>query len=199
VDAQLQVGRLGTIVEVKAEAMSLLTESTSVQGKIDSSVIESAPDLNHNPFYFATLLAGVVARNELTSSTNPYSFGVGIYSRDYMSAFSVNGSGAFSSDIAVDGVSMMGVQMNEALVVPNRDGTQEVRAITLFDQLTNEDLVAEPCAEGHRQRLENRRRGTHSSGLPSSHPRRLRRLTELPAQSGCWRTAGGSQGLATLV
>jgi hypothetical protein len=82
VDAHLQVGSVGTIVEVQAEALAIQTESTSVQGRIDSRVIESVPDLNHNPFYFATLEAGIVARNELTNSTDAYSFGVGIYARD---------------------------------------------------------------------------------------------------------------------
>jgi len=170
VDAQLQVGGVGTTVQVQSEALTLQTESTSVQGRVDSNVIESVPDLNHNPFYFATLEAGIVARNEMASTTNPYSFGVGIYSRDRLSAFSVNGAEAFSTDITVDGVSVMGATMNEALVMPNRDGIQEVRTITstfsaeygrgqgavaittksgtnqfhgtLFDQLRNEDLNA---------------------------------------------------------
>jgi hypothetical protein len=170
IDGRLQIGSVGTVVEVQAEALAIQTESTSVQGRIDSRVIDSVPDLNHNPFYFATLEAGIIARNELTNSTDAYSFGVGIYARDNMSAFSVNGSGAFSSDITVDGVSVMGAQMNEALVLPNRDGIQEVRTITnnfsaeygrgqgaiavttksgtnrfhgtVFDQIRNEDLNA---------------------------------------------------------
>ena len=169
-DAQLQLGRVGTTVQVQADAIALQTESTSVQGRVDSRVIEGVPDLNHNPFYFATLEAGIVAKNELASTTNPYSFGVGMYSRDRLSAFSVNGAQAFSSDITVDGVSVMGATMNEALVLPNRDGIEEVRTITntfsaeygrgqgavavttksgtnsyhgsVFDQLRNEDLNA---------------------------------------------------------
>src|SRR5260370_19213062 len=72
--------------------------------------------------------------------------------------------------MTVDGVSVMGATMNEALVLPNRDGIEEVRTITnnfsaeygrgqgavavttksgtnsyhgsLFDQLRNEDLNA---------------------------------------------------------
>jgi trimeric autotransporter adhesin len=130
VDLQLALGRVGTTVQVQAEAVSLQTEGASVEGRVDSNVIASVPDLNHNPFYFATLSAGIVARNELASTTNPYSFGVGMYSRDRLSAFSVNGAQAFSTDITVDGVSVMGATMNEALVLPNRDGIEEVRTIT---------------------------------------------------------------------
>ena len=87
VNAQLQLGSVGTTIQVQAEAISLQTESTSVQGRVDSRVIEGVPDINHNPFYFATLEAGIVARNELISSTNPYSFGVGMYSRDRLRHF----------------------------------------------------------------------------------------------------------------
>jgi hypothetical protein len=169
-DVQLQVGSPGTTVQVEADVIALQTESTSLQGRVDSRVIQGVPDLNHNPFYFATLEAGIVARNELSSTTNPYSFGVGMYSRDRLSAFSVNGAQAFSTDITVDGVSVMGATMNEALVLPNRDGIEEVRTISnnfsaeygrgqgavavttksgtnslhgsLFDQLRNEDLNA---------------------------------------------------------
>ncbi len=170
VDAQLQLGSVGATVQVQADAIALQTESSSLQGRVDSRVIDGVPDLNHNPFYFATLEAGIVGRNELVSTTNPYSFGVGMYSRDRLSAFSVNGAQAFSTDITVDGVSVMGATMNEALVLPNRDGIEEVRTITnnfsaeygrgqgavavttksgtnsyhgsLFDQLRNEDLNA---------------------------------------------------------
>lgn len=130
VDAQLQVASVESSVTVRSEASALQTESSSVQNRVSGAVIETVPDLNHNPFYFATLGAGVVAKNEISSTANPYSFGVGIYSRDRLSAISVNGAQAFSNDITVDGVSVMGASMNEALVLPNRDGIEEVRTIT---------------------------------------------------------------------
>ena len=80
-------------MQVQAQSLSLQTESTSVQGSVSSTVIEAVPDVNHNPFYFATLLPGVVAHDEQLSSMTAYSFGVGMYSRDRLSAFSVNGTG----------------------------------------------------------------------------------------------------------
>jgi hypothetical protein len=92
VDARLQVGSLATTVEVKAERVNLQTESSTLQDKIDDRVIPSVPDINHNPLYFATLQPGVVARNELIDTTSSNSFGIGIYSRDALSAISVNGA-----------------------------------------------------------------------------------------------------------
>jgi len=88
VDAELRVGTVESSVVVQADALTLQTESSSVQTRVDSSVVEMIPDLNHNPFYFATLGRQYLAKNELASTANPYSFGVGIYSRDRLSAFS---------------------------------------------------------------------------------------------------------------
>jgi len=45
-----------------------------------------------------------------------------------------NGAQAFSNDITVDGVSVMGASMNEALVLPTRDGIAEVRTITTISR-----------------------------------------------------------------
>src|SRR5436853_1953308 len=39
VNAQLQLGSVGTTVQVQAEAISLQTESSSVQGRVDSRII----------------------------------------------------------------------------------------------------------------------------------------------------------------
>ena len=130
IDPQLEIGAVGTIVEVQADAVNLQTESSSVQARVESRMIEALPNMNHNPFYFATLLPGVVARNELLSTTNPQSFGIGYTARTNMSAFSINGAQALMSDIIVDGVSVMGVQYNEAVVLPNSDGIDEVRVMT---------------------------------------------------------------------
>src|SRR5262249_26556793 len=61
---------------------------------------------------------------------NPQSFGIGYTARVNMSAFSINGAQALMADITVDGVSVMGPQYNEAVVLPNSDGIEEVRALT---------------------------------------------------------------------
>lgn len=97
VNAKLQVGSTATTVQVQAQGVALQTETTSVQGSVSSTVIEAVPDVNHNPFYFATLLPGVVAHDEQLSSMTAYSFGVGMYSRDRLSAFSINGAQSLES------------------------------------------------------------------------------------------------------
>ena len=46
IDVELQVGSVGATVQVAADAIVLQTESASVQGRVDSRVIEGVPDLN---------------------------------------------------------------------------------------------------------------------------------------------------------
>jgi hypothetical protein len=56
VDAQLSVGRTATVVEVKgSDAAALQTETATVGDTVASQAIEALPDINHNPFYYATL------------------------------------------------------------------------------------------------------------------------------------------------
>src|SRR5581483_5847069 len=62
-----------------------------------------------------------------TTSVN--SFGIGYNSRAAMSALSVNGGLAFSGSYMVDGVSVQSTGWNEAAVLPNSSGIQEVQTI----------------------------------------------------------------------
>ena len=87
------------------------------------------PNITNNPFYFATLQAGVVPRSALNDTQSVNSFGIGIDGRRTFSAIAINGGQAFTNDIVLDGVSVQGSAWNEAAVVPNTEGIQEVRTI----------------------------------------------------------------------
>ena len=130
VPVRLEVGAVSTSIEVSAEAAGIEVESVSMQGALAARVIESLPNINDNPFYYATLQPGVVGRASLSDTQSVNSFGIGIDGRRTFSAISVNGGQAFTNDIQVDGVSVQGSAWNEAAVVPNRDSLQEVRTIT---------------------------------------------------------------------
>ena len=109
VDAQLSVGRTATVVEVKgAGAAALQTETATVGDTVASQAIAELPDINHNPFYFATLQPGVAGQWEMMDNNSAMSFGIGIYSHDDYSAFSVNGVATFTASITVDGVNIQG-------------------------------------------------------------------------------------------
>ncbi|MFB3903667.1 MAG: TonB-dependent receptor domain-containing protein [Acidobacteriota bacterium] len=129
VTARLEVGEVTTTVEVKSDTGQLQTENSSVQGLTERTVIETLPNITHNPYTYAILQPGVVPRQGMQDTQGFNSFGVGIDSRRNFSAMTVNGGMAFSNDITLDGVSVQGSAWNEAAVVPNSEGLEEVRTI----------------------------------------------------------------------
>jgi hypothetical protein len=129
IDATLRIGATGTKVEVSASAEQLQTDSSSVSGATTSQVIDSIPNVTQNPLYYAGLQNGVQPRNNTSSSTSVGSFGIGVAGRAQFSAFGVNGGRAFENDIQLDGLPIMGGGFNEAAILPNTEGLQEVRVI----------------------------------------------------------------------
>ena len=68
VPVSFEVGAVTASVEVTADAAGVEIESASVGGVTNQGLVETLPNLNDNPFYFATLLPGVVGRDELGPS-----------------------------------------------------------------------------------------------------------------------------------
>lgn len=130
VDATLTVSAVETVVEVKANAAQLQSETTSVSGALQEEAIGAIPNITQNPLYYAFLQAGVQPRNAATSTTNSNSFGIGVNGRRQFSAVGINGGRAFTNDIQLDGLPVMGGGYNEAAVIPNTEGLQEVRVIS---------------------------------------------------------------------
>lgn len=127
---KLSMGQVSETVTVTSDAAQLQTESATVQSTIGEHVIESIPNANQNPLYYATLQAGVVARAEMTQTQTSQSFGIGYDGRRDFSAINMTGGAAFSNDIQLDGLSILGSAWHEATVLPNTDALQEVRVIT---------------------------------------------------------------------
>jgi Carboxypeptidase regulatory-like domain len=130
IDAKLQVGSTGTKVDVVAAVETLQTDSSTVAGATNSQVIEAVPNVTQNPMYYAMLQNGVVPRNRTADSTSLNSFAIGVAGRSQFSAIGVNGGRAFTNDIQLDGLPIMGGGFNEAAVIPNTEGLQEVRVIS---------------------------------------------------------------------
>jgi hypothetical protein len=130
VPVELAVSQLGETVEVSAEAPLLQTDKTSVSGAISAEMIEALPNITQNPLAYAFLQAGAVPRAAASDTTSLNSFGIGVDGRRQWSAVGVNGGRAFTNDIQLDGLPVMGGGYNEAAVVPNTEGLQEVRVIS---------------------------------------------------------------------
>ena len=130
VPVELAVSSLGETVDVSAEAPLLQTDRTSVSGAIGSEMIEALPNITQNPLAYAFLQAGAVPRVAASDTTSLNSFGIGVDGRRQWSAVGINGGRAFTNDIQLDGLPVMGGGYNEAAVVPNTEGLQEVRVIS---------------------------------------------------------------------
>lgn len=129
VDVELKVGGVEQAIEVTADAAQIQTDSSTVQGAMQSEMITNIPNISQNPLFYAMLQAGVVPRNAASDSTSLNSFGIGTNGRRQWSALGVNGGRAFTNDIQLDGLPVMGGGYNEASVVPNTEGLMEVRVI----------------------------------------------------------------------
>jgi outer membrane receptor protein involved in Fe transport len=117
-------------VSVTTESATLQSSSGTVQGLVNERVVQTIPNITHNPFAYTTLQAGVVPRGLFGNTQSTTSFGIGIDGRRQASAVGINGGSAFSNDILLDGVSIQGSAWNETAVLPNQDSLQEVRVIT---------------------------------------------------------------------
>ena len=126
-NVQLQLGSVSNTVEVNSTLQALQTESATVQSVVSATVIQAIPNITHNPYYYATLQPGVVARAALNDTQSVKAFGVGQGARQQFSAISINGGLSFTNDVQLDGLSILGTNWNEVAVVPNSDGILEVR------------------------------------------------------------------------
>ncbi|HEX3879298.1 MAG TPA: carboxypeptidase regulatory-like domain-containing protein [Bryobacteraceae bacterium] len=129
-DVTLKVGTVATSVDVAASALQLQTDSSAIQTAIDKNAIDIVANPTQNPLYYAMLQANVTPSVNSLDTTSINSFGVGINGRRQFSAIGVNGGKAFSNDIQVDGLPVMGGGYNEASVLPNTEGLSEVRVIS---------------------------------------------------------------------
>ncbi len=130
VTANLRVGAVESVVEVMAQAAQIQTDSSVVSNATGTAVIDAVPNVTQNPLFYAMLQNGVQPRNNTASSTSLNSFGIGVAGRAQFSAIGVNGGRAFTNDIQLDGLPIMGGGFNEAAILPNTEGLQEVRVIS---------------------------------------------------------------------
>ncbi|MEO7273371.1 MAG: carboxypeptidase-like regulatory domain-containing protein, partial [Vicinamibacterales bacterium] len=130
VPVELSVGGVGQTIEVSAEAPLLQTDRTSVSAAVSAEMIEALPNITQNPLAYLFQQANAVPRAAAADTQNLNSFGIGVAGRRQFSAVGVNGGRAFTNDIQLDGLPVMGGGYNEASVIPNTEGLQEVRVIS---------------------------------------------------------------------
>ncbi len=123
VNAVLSVGGTNQVVQVSANTAQLQTESSSVEGTVETQEINNLPNINDDPLYYASLSAGVVPAPGMYNDEN---LGVGYEDRIGYSEIRVNGGEIGMDDIQLDGVPVQDSGWHSIAVMPNRDALQEV-------------------------------------------------------------------------
>src|SRR5688572_5687561 len=122
VDARLDVGGVNETVEVSASAAHVNTTIANLGQVIDNKAIVSLPNLARNPMAFTYLTPGVVGSGGRPGDSN--------------TNFVANGSRNSTSDVLLDGVSVVTVEQNSGVTdlkySPAVDSVQEFKVQTNF-------------------------------------------------------------------
>ncbi len=122
VDARLEVGELSETVEVAASAAMVNTTIANLGQVIDNLTIVSLPNLGRNPMAFTYLTPGVVGSGGRPGDSN--------------TNFVANGSRNSTSDVLLDGVTVVTVEQNSGVTdlkySPAVDAVQEFKVQTNF-------------------------------------------------------------------
>ena len=122
VDARLEVGEMSETVEVSASAALVNTTIANLGQVIDNETIVSLPNLGRNPMAFTYLTPGVVGSGGRPGDSN--------------TNFVANGSRNSTSDVLLDGVTVVTVEQNSGVTdlkySPAVDAVQEFKVQTNF-------------------------------------------------------------------
>jgi len=121
-DVQLEVGEVTATVEVQAEAPLLNTTIASLGQVIENKYIISLPNIARNPMVYVYLTPGVVGSGGRRGDNN--------------TNFVANGARNSTSDVLLDGVTVVTVEQNSGVTdlkfVPSVDAVQEFKMQTNF-------------------------------------------------------------------
>jgi hypothetical protein len=122
VDARLEVGAITESVEVSASEVRVNTTIANLGQVIDNKTIVSLPNLGRNPMAFTYLTPGVVGSGGRPGDSN--------------TNFVANGSRNSTSDVLLDGVTVVTVEQNSGVTdlkySPAVDAVQEFKVQTNF-------------------------------------------------------------------
>jgi Carboxypeptidase regulatory-like domain/TonB dependent receptor-like, beta-barrel len=122
VNARLEVGELSETLEVTAAAAMVNTTIANLGQVIDNLTIVSLPNLGRNPMAFTYLTPGVVGSGGRPGDSN--------------TNFVANGSRNSTSDVLLDGVTVVTVEQNSGITdlkySPAVDAVQEFKVQTNF-------------------------------------------------------------------
>jgi hypothetical protein len=123
VDASLQVGDVGQVIEVTAQAALLQTETSSLGTVVDERKVQEMPLNGRNVINLVTLVPGVVAQGQAMQNPtgqNIFSFG----------NYQIGGGIAGQNATFLDGAPLNVAQGSLIALIPTQDAMQEFKVQT---------------------------------------------------------------------
>ena len=123
IDASLQIGDVGQVVEVSGQATLLQTETSSLGHEVEGRVVQQMPLNGRNVLNLVALVPGVVAQgSSLQNATNNNISAWGNYQ--------IGGGFGNQSAAFLDGAPLNTAYNNAVMLVPTQDSVQEFRVQT---------------------------------------------------------------------
>lgn len=123
IDATMQVGDVGQVVEVTSETPLLQTESSALGQVVESKTVQQMPLNGRNVLNLVALVPGVVAQGQ--SMGNPTNTNISAWGNYQIGGGLGNQSAAF-----LDGAPLNTSYNNAVMLVPTQDAIQEFRVQT---------------------------------------------------------------------
>jgi len=123
IDAALQVGDMGQVVDVTAETPLLQTETSALGQVVEARVVQQMPLNGRNVLNLVALVPGVVAQGQ--SMGNPTNTNISAWGNYQIGGGLGNQSAAF-----LDGAPLNTAYNNAVMLVPTQDAIQEFRVQT---------------------------------------------------------------------
>lgn len=123
IDAALQIGDVGQVVEVAAETPLLQTETSALGQVVDSRTVQQMPLNGRNVLNLVALVPGVVAQG--SSLGNPTNTNISAWGN-----YQIGGGLGNQSAAYLDGAPLNTAYNNAVMLVPTQDSIQEFRVQT---------------------------------------------------------------------
>jgi hypothetical protein len=123
IDAPMQLGDVGQVVEITGQAALLQTETSSLGHEVEGRVVEQMPLNGRNVLNLVALVPGVVAQG--SSLSNPTNTNISAWGNYQIGGGYGNQSAAF-----LDGAPLNTSYNNAVMLVPTQDSVQEFRVQT---------------------------------------------------------------------
>ena len=130
VDAPLEIGDVGQVVEVSAQAALLQTDSSALSHVVEGRTIQEMPLNGRNVLNLVSLVPGVVPQGSASGNAMGNQNGGGTTNVNGWGNYQIGGGMANQSAAYLDGSPLNVSYINAIVLIPTQDAIQEFRVAT---------------------------------------------------------------------